>query len=171
MKEPEDTSRLINQPSDSRVEDNEQAASLPAHFVEDMTGAVAARDSVTSQPGVATGRLGLLLLNIVLLLACVTLTALNRFAPVKRHGVRNTPSTVTVSTATPTQTGGEGASDLGSQPTPGHTVVPSATVGHSATYAASTPTPLPPTATPSPVALPTPVASPTASPTACVTCG
>ena len=122
---------------------------------------------VINRPGVSGGRLSLLLLNVLLLLAFVTLTALNSFAPAQVHGARRISPTATASASAPTRSGAEGNSDRAPRATTVQTASANATAGRTATHSPSTPTAVPPTATASPVVSP----SPTVSPTPCATCG
>lgn len=112
------------------------------------------------------GRVALLVLNIALLVACASLTALNSLYPARRGQPSRAPAvSSTASTVPGSDAGSSGGFELPNTPTlpPAPTVTATATVAHAGPVA--TPTSVAPTATPAPVATATPI------PTACTLCG
>ncbi|HKV83064.1 MAG TPA: hypothetical protein VJN88_00815 [Ktedonobacterales bacterium] len=104
------------------------------------------------------GRVALLVLNVALLVACASLTALNSMYPARHKQPSRTPATSSTSTTTPgSQGGSSGGFELPNTPTPS----PAPTVTSTATAAPSGPVPTPTSA--APTVTPAQVATPTAS--------
>lgn len=124
-------------------------------------GAPAVGQPTSDRRDIAAWKLALLLLDVALVLAFVTLTLLNWLAPPRAQGTHSVAPTATVSASPFIQAHPE----QGAETTPAQAAKATATTGHIAIGPTPPPTPttVAPTATPVPTAQP----SPTASPTAC----